>query len=178
MGVTRWLPFSPLYGISPFPIFPSSYVPQKCFSPITSQTYITLVLPSVFVPQYPYFTYSPVPVSQSLFSPVHLFPSPNRCWPFPMRLRPLPMFPQLIHQSLCSPLLFHRSDFHSLYSPYMFHSPYVLHCMFHKHVPPTSSPVSMFVCCHNALERVRTVRQIPQPNGLGVGLFVLRCPAL
>ena len=55
-----------------------------------------------------------------------------------------------IPQSLYPPLLFHRSVFHSLYSPNIFPSPYVPKClcspnMFPSHyVPPTSSPVPMF----------------------------------
>ena len=117
-------------------MFPSPYVPQKCFPvPLLPK----LTLPSSCVPQYPCFPYSPaVPmfpspyVPQSLCSRVHLFPSPDRCSPVPML--PVPMFPQLIHQSLCSPLLFHRS-FYSLYSPNMFSSAYV---------PQTCSPVPMF----------------------------------
>ena len=97
--------------------------------------------------------YNPVPVfpsthvsriPQSLCFPVPMFPSPcapqSICFPVTIDVHspyapPVPMFPQLIHQSLCSPPLFHRSVFHSLYSLNMFPSPYV---------PPTSSPVPMF----------------------------------
>ena len=110
-----------LYDISPY----VSRVPQSlCYpemfpSPVAPQTYITQSLCSP-VPMFPIF-HSPMFPSpyapQPLCSPVHLFPSPFRC-------SPVPMFPQLIHQSLCSPLLFHKS-FHSLYSPNMFPGAYV-----------------------------------------------------
>ena len=126
-------------------MFPSPYVPQKCF-PVP--LFPKLTLPSPCVPQYPCFPYSPVPmfpspyVPQSQCTPVHLFPIPCKC-------SSVPMFPKLIHQSLCSPLLFHRS-FHPLYSPNMFPSPYVPQCicspnMFPSlYVPLTNSPAPMF----------------------------------
>ena len=103
-----------------FLMFPSPYVPQKC-SPVP--LFPKFTLPSPCVPQYPCFPHSPVP----------LFPSPcapqSICFPVPINVHQslcssVPMFPKLIHQSLCSPPLLHRS-FHPLYSPNMFPSTYV-----------------------------------------------------
>ena len=125
-----------------FILVPVSHVPQSlCYpemfpSPVATQTYITQSLCSP-VPMFPIFP-SPY-VSQSLCSPVHLFSSPYRCSPVPML--PSPYVPQLIHQSLCSPLLFHRSVFHSLCSPTCSPVP-----IFPKHVPQfrVCSPVPMY----------------------------------
>ena len=125
-------PYDPRFMIlvPMFPMFPSPYVTQKCFPvPLLPE----LILHSPCVPKYPCFPYSPAPmfpspyVPQSLCPPVHLFPSPYRCSPVPMI--PSPYVPQLINQSLCSPLLFHRSVFHSLYSPHRISSPYVPQCL-------------------------------------------------
>ena len=52
----------------------------------------------------------------------------------PQTCSPVPKFPELVHQSLCSPVLFQRSVFHSLCSPNMFASL----------CSPINSPVRMF----------------------------------
>ena len=129
-------PYVPRFMIL-VPMFPSPYVTQKCF-PVPLLPKLTLHSPCV--PQYLCFPYSPVPmfpspyVPQFLCSPVHLFPSPYRC-------SPVLMLPQLVHQPICTPVLFHGSVFHSLCSPNMFPSAYVP-----KHVPQClCSPVLMFL---------------------------------
>ena len=95
-------------------MFPIPYAPQSLCSPVH-------LFPS------PY-RYSPVPMFPSPYvpptsSPVPLFPSPipQKCFPFPIfpthdskslsspNMFPSPYAPQLVHQSLCSPVLFHRS---------------------------------------------------------------------
>ena len=121
-------------------------VPQSRCS--TSLHYLVPVYPSAHVSHIP----------QSLCFPVPMLSSPcalqSICFPVPINVHQslcsqVPMFPKLIHQSLCYQLLFHRS-FHPLYSPNMFPSPYVPQCLCSPKMfpspydPPTSSAAPMF----------------------------------
>ena len=123
-------PYVPLFMIlvPMFPIVPSPDITQKCFwVPLLPK----LILSSPCVLQHSCFPYSPVPM-------------------FPVPMLPSPYVPQLINQSLCSPLLFHRSVFHSLYSLNMFPSAYVPQCL-RSPVPMFSSPyVPQSPCSSNS----------------------------
>ena len=106
---------SPLYDISPY----VSHVPQSlCYPEMFPVPLLPKLITQSLCSPVPMFPIFPSPyVSQPLCSPVpvlpvHLFPSPYRCSPVPML--PSPHVPQLIHQSVCSPFLFHKSVFHSL----------------------------------------------------------------
>ena len=123
----------PFYGGQPdvyqaLYMFPSPYIPRfMILAPVFPQSRCS---PNLFYPA-PVFPCTHVShTPQSLCFPVPMFPSPcapqSICFPVPIyRCSLVPMFPQLIYQSLCSPVLFHRSVFHFLYSPHMIPSPYV-----------------------------------------------------
>ena len=136
-------PYRPQSLCSPVPMFPSPdvsrpYIPQFLCSPVPFFPHeVCPMFPSPCVPQSLCF---PVPmfpkdVPQSLCFPITLFPSPyapRTSSPVPMfpsasvpqTCSPVPIFPLLIPQSR-SPVLFHRSVFHSRCSPNMFPSPCV-----------------------------------------------------
>ena len=117
----------PMFPIFPIPMFPSPYVPQSLCSPVH-------LFPSPYrcspVPMFPRpipqkcfpFPIFPKHVPQSLCSPVPMFPKHVlHCL-----CSPVPMFLQLVHQPLCPPVLLQRSVFHSLHSPHMIPSLYVV----------------------------------------------------
>ena len=130
-----------------YPCLPNPYAPQSLCSPVNlfpSPYRCSLVpmFPSPYVPP----TSSPVPMFPSPIPqtclPFLIFPthdSQSLCSAVPMFPKYVPQSspysPPLVHQSLCSPVLFHRNIFHSFCPPNMFPSPYV---------PPTRSTVSVF----------------------------------
>ena len=124
-----------------FSVFPSLYVPQKCFLvPLPPHAYITQSLFS----QASMFPIIPSPyVSQSLCPPVSILASPCASqWRYSLRL----MLPSLIFpspyapQSLCSPVSLNPGlDFPQTYS---------LAPMFSKHVHQLLCSSNMFTSPH------------------------------
>ena len=109
----------------PDPIFPSSHIPQSLSSP----TRYALCFPVSVFP-------SPFP-SQSLCSTVPLFPRldiPHKWFPVPQRYSPVPR--PFVPQTRSSPELFPVP----IFSPKMFHSPYVPHKCFHSLCSPKIFP--------------------------------------
>ena len=93
-------------------MFPSS--PEMFPSPVAPQTYIT----------------------QSLFSPIPMFPLIHSPYVSPFLCSPVSMFPSPYVPQTCSPdPMLHRHVLHSLCPSKMFHSPYAADVFANPYIP-------------------------------------------